>query len=299
MLRYKLLFMPDGDGSLGGPAPDAPSEEAPEAPAPDSSVTQEEVSAAVRSLGMDVPVETNTETPENDTPDETTEPTDPATDSPADVETDTEDEVEEPAPVPEDKPAPELSTTDAPDFSFEITDANDVTFKIGPEDNLEDILKEFEPKNNGQIINVLERLREIKDEKKAYDETQAEEASKAETAATVAEIQESWQTEFKALAIADEDRREEVMKYMADENDQRQKDNRPLIRTVEHALLGLEKQEAKQEADDKAKAAKDKARENGSLVGGSSAPASTAAPVYQPNSARNSSEAIRAMGLLS
>jgi hypothetical protein len=85
---------------------------------------------------------------------------------------------------------------------------------------------------------------------------------------------------------------------MAEENDKRIKASRPTLDSFEDALDKLEAKEAR-EANAEAKVeAKNTARKNGALVGGSSAPAGNGPKVYRAGSARSMSEAIREQGLL-
>jgi hypothetical protein len=197
------------------------------------------------------------------------------------------------------KAKPEAEKTEeaetAKEFTLEVEDASGETHKI---EKIEDLPEDFEPKNNRQIMQILKDLSTLEGDKAKYEADQAEEAKQAETATTVENTLKGWEEERKELDITDDKRYGEVMKYMSTENDKRQEAGKPMIQTVEHALLGLEKQEAKAAAEDKVKADKETARKNGGLVGGSSAPASSGTPAYKAGSARNANEAIRAMGLI-
>ncbi len=257
-----------------------------------AAVTPAEIASALKSSGMNIKPEpvAKEEDKEADTDEEETDPA-------AATGDDTSDEDEAADEAPEDKEAkPAITDTEVKQFSLDVEDANGVTHKI---ETIEDLPEDFEPKNNRQIMEILKDLTGLENDKKTYEEEQEAEAAQAENAKTVESIQESWKQEFTDLNITDEARREEVMQYMAKENDKRVNDGKPMIRSAEHALLGLQQVEAKAEAAEKAKADKETTRKNGGLVGGSSAPGSAKAPVYKSGSARNANEAMRSMGLLS
>ena len=254
-------------------------------------VTQEEIASALKSSGINVkPEPAATDTEEEKDAENTEEEAEPGADE------STGDEEETPAEESKDKETEsEATDTEVKQFSLDVEDAEGVTHKI---EKIEDLPEDFEPKNNRQIMQILKDLSTLESDKASYEADQAEEARKADSAQAVESIQEGWKQEFTDLNITDEARREEVMEYMAKENDKRIADGKPLIRSAEHALLGLQQVEAKAEAAEKAKADKETARKNGGLVGGSSAPASSKAPVYKSGSARNANEAMRSMGLL-
>lgn len=229
---------------------------------------------------------------------------------PAEEEKPAEDE--KPAPKVDPKPAAKtepVETTvakDAPDFSFTVKDANDVSFKISPGDSIEEVLEDFDPKNNGQIIAILEQLREAKDKQSAYDKSVADDKAKAETAQAVKSIKEGWDEEVTNLQADKripngkdgEARVAEVYKFMAEINDARMKTGSATINSFEDALDKLDAKVAREAKVEQDKKDKETARSNGSLVGGSSAPASSGVPVYKAGSAHNANQAIRAMGLL-
>lgn len=224
---------------------------------------------------------------------------------------DTGDSSDEAGVSGDDKPADSAKTevaSDEPDFSFEVKDANDVTFKIAPGDSVEDILKDFEPTNNGQIIAVLDQLREAKDNQAKYKAEQENKAAEAETTQRIADIQKGWEAEIKSLQAdkripttakgVDNERVAEVYQFMSEENDKRIAAGRPTIASFEDAFDKLENREAREAKVRAEKDAKDTARKNGGLVGGSSAPASNSVPVYKAGSASNSTQALRAMNLI-
>lgn len=268
------------------------------------STTPEEVAQVLKSYGMKVDTPAapaaKDDDEEGDDPDKSSEEEE-KTD---DVAEETEEEEKKPEPKPVTPPAP---TNDAEDkYSFQVEDANGVTYKITADADVEDVLKEFEPKNNGQIIAILDQLRTVKDQKATDDAKAVEDTANEERRTRASELLTGWQEESKALQGAKripdgkdgETRINEVYKYMASENDARMKAGKPTLNSFEDALDKLENKEGRDKAASDAKAEKDKARENGAKVGGASAPTSTTAPVYKAGSAKNSNQALRAMGLL-
>jgi hypothetical protein len=254
--------------------------------------TEAEIAAALKSSGIDLKPEAPAEVePEEEAPEEVEEETPPPPPAPAEPAA----KATPPAPV----------SADTPDFSFTVKDANDVSFKVSPEDSIEDVLADFDPKNNGQIIAVLEQLREAKEAKKAYEDNQTKETAAAETQARIQSIQDGWDAEVKNLQAEkriptkDADARiSEVYKFMGEINDARIKAGSATVNSFEDALDKLEAKEARDAKVAQDKADKETARKNGGLVGGSSAPASSGTPVYKANSARNANQAIRSLGLL-
>lgn len=292
-----------GDVDTGSDAPETPEvQPGTQVDAKDGgeTTTPEEVAQVLKGAGIDLPKEgeTKDESEESDTGDESdsevaSEDNEEAGDSDDQADSETSEDL--------DTSEVDTSTTETtgevnPDFTLQVEDASGVTHKI---EKIEDLPEDFEPKNNRQIIEIISNLQKLEGDKAKYEADRTKAAEEAEHAKSVETIQEGWKSEFKDLNVNDEARREEVMQYMTKENNQRQKEGKPLIRTVEHALLGLEKQETKETADEKKKADKETARKNGGLVGGSSAPSSTQAPVYKSGTARNANEAIRKMGLIS
>lgn len=235
------------------------------------------------------------------------EPEQPETpEAPETEETEEPEKPEAPAKAEEAKPAEPEAPTETPTFTVEIEDANGKKFTVGPEDNLEEVLAEFEPKNNGQVLQLMRDLDRLGNEQKAWTEQQEEQKTEAEKAARISEIQASWDKEVlklqgeKRLPLDGkiEDRKSEVFKFIAEENAKRTQEGRPLLQSFEDALDKLELQE-RQAADKKAEQDKRvETRRRGGMVGGSSAPASSGGPVYRAGAARNASEAINSLGLL-
>lgn len=204
---------------------------------------------------------------------------------------------------------PEKQTTqdDAPVFELEVEDANGEKYTLKPDDRLEDVLKDFEPKNNGQIFQIIDDLQKLRSEKTAFDEKTAQESEEAAHKAQIDEIQGGWNKEIEALqgqkrleVTGDgkqSERVNEVFKFMGEENAKRMEDGRPLLSSFEDALDKLELRETREAEKQKAKEEKELQRKKGGMVGGSSAPVTNAGPVYK-GGARNANEAIRSLGLL-
>ncbi len=196
---------------------------------------------------------------------------------------------------------------EAPDFSLEVTDANGDKFTLKPDDNLEEVLKDFEPKNNGQIFQVLKDLGKLEQAKTNYEADQAEQTAETEKQERITSIQAGWEKEIETLQGSkripttatgkDNERVNEVFKYINEENNKRLEDGRPLLNSFEDALDKLELKETKEAAIKKDKEEKELAKQRGGIVGGSSAPASSGPPTYK-GGARNANEAIRQMGLV-
>lgn len=267
---------------------------APEGGDVSETTTPEEVASV---LGLERPAEeTAPDAPEEEAPEEET----PTEEVPA-VTPAEEPRVEEPA-------APEAAAGDEPTFTVEVEDANGEKFAINPGDNLEEVLAAFEPKNNGQIFQIVKESIKQDMAKEAFDAQKAEEASAAEVAQSVAAVQDGWDKEIAKLqgekrleTTADgkpNERAQAVFKFMADENEGRQADGRPLLQSFEDALDKMELQDKRDAEKEAAKKAKEEARRVGGMVGGSSAPASSGAPVYHAGAARNANEALHHMGVL-
>lgn len=218
------------------------------------------------------------------------------------VEQETETK-EKTAPKPAKEVKQEVATdTDAPDFSLTVEDAEGTSYKIN---SIEDLPEDFTPKNNRQIIQILQDLSKAEGEKAKYETDQQTQAVEADKAERVASIQEGWNSEIKDLQAqkriptgADNERIAQVYKYMGEENAKRMATGKPTIGSFEDALDKLETIEgraAKVEAD---KTDKEQARKNGGLVGGSSAMATSTTPVYKAGSAKNVNQALRAQGLI-
>ncbi len=205
-----------------------------------------------------------------------------------------------------DKASITTDSTEAPKFEFEFEDATGDKFILKPGDNLEEVLKDFEPKNNGQIFAIIDKLNDLKSQKSAYDQEQATKTQEAEKNEQLAAIHSGWDKEIASLQGAkrievttngkQSERVDAVFKYMANENTRRIESGQPLLRSFEDALDKLELKESKDAAVEKAKADKDLAKKRGSMVGGSSAPATNSSPVYRTG-ARNIDEAARMLGL--
>ena len=196
---------------------------------------------------------------------------------------------------------------DVPKFEFEIEDASGDKFILKPGDNLEEVLKDFEPKNNGQIFAIIDKLNDLKVQKNQYDQEQATKSAQAETDAKIAAIHSGWDAEIKELQGSKRleittdgkpsARVDEVFKYMNEENARRMENGKPIIQSFEDALDKIELKESKEAAIEKAKEAKELNKKRGGMVGGSSASAVSASPSYK-GGARNANEALRQFGLI-
>lgn len=298
---------PAAPAAADEPAPNNPANGLPDDNPDGEGTTPEEVRSVMSNAGVHLPDEpaAASDDEEGDDPEKLDEPAsdEAAADEPA---PDDPEEAEDPDnKKPDPKPADEQPVDDDK-YSLEVTDANGVTFKIPVGAKMEDILAEFEPKNNGQILDILDQLQEMKAQKLNDENQEAEKTAQADHAKMVSDIQKGWNDEIKDLQAtkrlpAGEEgtkRVDEVYKFLGEENSRRTDKNRPLIYSLEDALDKLENKEARESKDDQDKKDKETARKNGSLVGGSSAPASKSGPVYKSGSARNANDAIRSMGLL-
>lgn len=301
------------DNDSGAAAPDT--NEAPvipDAPAPDSfidepetgSVTADEIADVLHLPKNEAPAEEVDDAPVNDKP---ADPVDDSTNTEQDAgATDT---AAKPAEVPKGPAEPaETPAAETPDFSFTVEGADGNTYKISPDATMEQVLAEWEPKNNGQIIDVLEQLRTAKESQKNYESEQATAQEETARNERIAAIQDGWANEAKALVadgrlenstdLMNSDRVKEVFAYMKEENDKRAADGRPQIGSLEDAFDKLELKEQREAAKADKDTARTRARQNGSLVGGRSAPAPGTGAAYVAGSARTADQALRQAGLL-
>lgn len=213
-----------------------------------------------------------------------------------------------PTPKPE-APAPETAPQ-TPSFALEVEDASGNKITINPEDDIEEALKDFEPKSNGQIFKIVTDFLEKKAEAKAYEQDQTTKTAEAEQAQKIADIQTGWDKEAeklqgeKRLPVTvdgkENERLNEVYKFMFEQNQERIEAGVPPLQTLEDALNKMELQEKKAADVEAAKKAKEDARARGGLVGGSSAPASSnSTPTYRAASgAANANQALKSIGVL-
>lgn len=233
-------------------------------------------------------------------------PKEPEVETPEEPEEEPEETPVEPAPKEVEPEKPVDSET--PSFSIEVQDVNGIKFTISPDDDLEKVLADFEPKNNGQVIQLMRDLDRMAVEKKTWEAEQETKATDAEKAETVANIQKAWDKEITALqgqkrlpVMADgktPEKVDQVFKYMSEENTKRIEKGVALLSSFEDALDKMELNERREADKTAAKAEKEEARKKGSLIGGSSAPASSGSPVYRAGAAKNANQALRVMGLL-
>lgn len=272
------------------PNVETPVTEAPEGDEETGSVTPEEV-AKLLHLEAPTTVETEDEEEAEDTEEEEEV-----------VNTDVPEDAEEVA--TEDEPE-KVEDAEVPTFELEVEDeeGNKVTLKPG--DDLEEVLKDFVPKSNGQIFAILEKLSDLKAEKAQYEAEQSKKAEETELAEAQAKVEADWAKEIKELqgskrlevTTGKNERVDAVFEFMSKENEKRIETGKPLLRSFEDALDKLELQETREAATKKAKEEKELARKRGGTVGGASAPATSGAPVYS-GGARNANEALRSMKIL-
>jgi hypothetical protein len=304
-----FYFMPDGDGEAGGAmggeaavpdAPDTGSDDGEES----GGTTAEEVAQI-----LNLPQAPTEEEVEDDVPepeDDGDLDADGAGDEPAPDEPTTEQPA--PASTTEDDKSAETATDEAPDFSFTVEDADGVTFKVGPDDDIDSVLKDFNPTGTGQLVSILGMVQEAKQKQSQYESDQAAQRADEERDERVAKINESIDNELSTLVsdgripaannLRESERGQQIFDFMRAENEKRSEDGRPLLASVEDALDKLENKE-RRESDAQAKVdRKETARKNGSLVGGSSAAASGGSKPYVSGSATNATQALRQAGLL-
>lgn len=296
-MRYFKLFMPDGDGDVGGnmggeavaptETPSLPEVEESET----GSVTADDVAKILGKDKVDTSNVTEVEDAEEDEPDT---PEVPEVAPVADVK---------PADKVEDKPV-DVADVDTPDFSVEVEDAEGKTHKI---ERIEDLPEDFEPKNNRQIMEILRDLSKQESAKASYEEEQITKQAEANTREAIAKIQTGWDEEIKSLQAekripittdpTKNERIEQIYKFMGEENTRREKAGKPPLATIEDVLDKLEKKEALEAKAKATSEAKETARKNGALIGGSSAPATGGTPTYK-GGAKNANQALKMMGVL-
>jgi hypothetical protein len=201
----------------------------------------------------------------------------------------------------------EAVATDTPDFSMQVEDANGVTYKIAAGDNLDEVLANFEPKNNGQIMQILKDLGGLEAKQAEYQVAQEKQVEADRLAESIEHMQTTWQQEIaglqgegridKTAEGSSNARIDAVYAHMSEVNAARIAADKPPLNSFEDALNSLEIKEAKAAKEQAAKDAKDTSRANGGLVGGSSAPASSGQPQYT-GGARTAAEALKMMKML-
>lgn len=262
----------------------------------EGSVTADEV-AQVLNIKAPAAQEISAEKPTEETPAEPEKPETPA------------EPVEQPKPeAPKAEPATPDTPAEVTSFALEIEDAEGNKITINPGDNLDEVLADFVPKNNGQIFQIVKDVMKMEQAKEAYDADQAKVAEKAEYDKRVADIQAGFDLEVERLqgekrlpTVADgkeNERLSAVYKFMTEENGKRIAAGQPPIQTIEDALDKLELREKREAEAEAARKAKEDARARGGLVGGSSAPAASTQSSHVPLSATNANQALKNAGLL-
>lgn len=315
-MKFFYYFRPDGDGDGGNMGGESGAPAAtPDAPAPDSGDTGEETgSTTPEEVAEILHLPQNTPAVDNDE-DDTVVPDD--TGDEEDVVPDAPDENPDEPPAPADDPAPDEDPTktpadevvdETPDFSFTITDKDGVAWKVGPDDDIDTVLQDFTPTGTGQLITIMNQLNEARAAQADYTAEQEAKAAEQSQQQSAAVIQEQWNKEIASLVadkrieassdINNSERVKAVFSFMGEENAKRTEEGRPLLASFEDALDKLEVRERREAETAQAKQARETARKNGALVGGSSAPAGNGPKPYVAGSARNSTEALRQAGLL-
>lgn len=290
-----------------GTPPESPAEAALNHSAPaDASATQEELNAKIdESLGLPV---TKTETPNaNSEPNEPSdsqrpedgEPTGPVATStePDAVEPVAESEPDSGAPKPEPLPAPVEGLT------LEVEDAAGKKYQIT---NVDELPEDFTPKNNRQILQIINDLGKLdaKREEAAKDEEAAAEVAeaKANEQATLS----SWDAEIAALQTDNRlekpkatpgsanflqdpavKRVDQVFNYMITENERRKPLGIEPIRSFTDALDKIERNELKEAEAARTKQETETAKAKSGLIGRTSAGGGDTAPVYRAGQARD------------
>lgn len=219
-----------------------------------------------------------------------------------------------PAPVEEAKPVepveelevvPELKTDD---LWVEVKDSEGKTIKLSLEDGLPDDFTFTSEKQLFEILQSFEEMKSLKKDRQAeVDKWNSEHAAKADEAKTEQAVINAWDQEIQDLVdakildapkLAQGDpnflkdpavvKVDQVFKYMMEQNSQRAKDNKALIKSFAVAYNLYTNDEQTKAAETQAKADAEATKKRGALVGGTSAPTGNSdRPVYRRGSARN------------
>lgn len=269
---------------------------------PDASADQETLENHIDAeLGIDPPKKPADESTDKPDDKEVTPPVEAEADDDEDAsaEADADEDVDEDTNADEAEASPSDEA-----YHLEVEDANGKKYKVS---SIDDLPEDFEPKNNRQVIELLDGLNKLETAKK---EAQAAENQKADAALVERNKNEqltSWDTEIKDLRkegrldkpkiAAGEDgfmddlavkKVDGVFKLMAEINAKRQAAGNPnLLRSFEDALDKYEAIEARKATDAAKKTETDLAKQKAGLIGKSSAAASNDAPVYVAGSARS------------
>lgn len=298
-------------------AVETPTNEAP-AEAPVSAEEQARVDEMVsKELGLPLPEELKDvkaeEKADDDTEDEDKETEE--NDQSGEEDTQAEDaaEVSDKGKVSEESEAEaDKSKDDAVEAELVYTfkDATGKTFVLKPGDSLEEVLNDFEPTSNGQIMQVLREFQNLEakqseieaDRQKAVYEEQQEQAAKERQEQTM----QSWESEIEALQKAGVletpkakpgsnnwlkdpavQKLDGVFKFMAEENEKRAKEGQMPITSFGTALTIMTQEAEKKAKEDAIKRDNDAAKAKAELVGrGGSSAADSGAQLYRAGSAK-------------
>lgn len=217
------------------------------------------------------------------------EPTEPEAPVEEEPETPSEEEpAEETKPTPDKEPVKEPEKTVAKptddDLYIEVEDGEGVTHKIS---SIEDIPDDFQYKNARQPLELLDKLQNLKAERQARADLQAEEERTASEKQAQTEQYDAWDKEIaelgkaKRLDVKDTETIDKVFGYMNEINDARIKAGNPnLVTSFEDAFDKYEAKAAKDDAASKAKEDTERAKIKAGLIGGSGAPSAGANSPY-------------------
>lgn len=268
---------------------------------PDASADQ---AALEQHIDQELGLPTNEETKDANADGETTE-AEATTDTDGATEDGEPDETTEEADSQPDDSADQTADQPAVDGpSISVTDINGKEYKIT---KIEDLPEDFTPKNNRQVIEILNNLQRLETETvRAAADAQAKQQEAEAQAQQQAQLK-SWDSEIDQLqregrldkpkAAPGSDgfmddtavkKVDAVFKFMADTNSARQTAGNPnLIRSFEDALDKYELAESKKAAVEADKAETQAAKKNSSLIGGSSSGGGEGAPVYRAGQANS------------
>jgi hypothetical protein len=211
-----------------------------------------------------------------------------------------DDDAAKPEDATDDKP---VVPGDADDLFVEVEDAEGNKLKIT---KIEDLPEDFTPKNNRQVIEILDQLHKLEakvaaNKESALEQAEAQQVEEAKNQQMVAwdneisELQKGGRLE-KPKAAADsakflEDpavkKVSDVFNFIAETNKARlEKGNPNMIKSFEDALDLFEAKEARERASKAAKADTATAKEKAGVIGRASAPAGNEPEAYRAGQAQ-------------
>lgn len=204
------------------------------------------------------------------------------------------------------KPVASGEATDRTPLTLAVTDKNGKEFTLKAGDNLDEVLADFDPKNNGQIVKLLDDFRQLNADQQAADaEAKTEADTQAAEANRQAQVQEwdneitqlqadnrvpkpvakvgtaAWKTDPAVVRVS------EVFEFMTKENARRQAaGSNNFITSFEDALDKIERVELSKQVAAAAKttttAADATARAKASRVQGAGARSGNTTAPYRP-----------------